>query len=62
MANWIRACPKVMQSRNGMDDESQSQLGRRIKAVVKYLEEATGKEIREVKITQGGCLCERHYK
>ena len=43
-----------MQSCNGMDDESQSQLARRIEKVVKAVENTTGKQVREVKITQRG--------
>ena len=37
-----------------MDDESQSQLARRIEKVVKAVENTTGKQVREVKITQRG--------
>ena len=43
-----------MQSCNGMDDESQSQLARRIEKVVKAVENTTGKQVREVKITKRG--------
>ena len=54
MENWIKAYLEVMQSCNGMDDESQSQLARRIEKVVKAVENTTGKQVREVKITQRG--------
>ena len=54
MENWIKAYLEVMQSCNGMDDESQSQLARRIEKVVKAVENTTGKRVREVKITQRG--------
>ena len=54
MENWIKAYLEVMQSCNGMDDESQSQLARRIEKVVKAVENTTGKQVREVKITKRG--------
>ena len=54
MENWIKEYLEVMQSRNGMDDESQSQLARRIEKVVKAVEAATRKRVREVKISQHG--------
>ena len=54
MENWIKAYLEVMQSCNGMDDESQSQLARRIEKVVKAVENTTGKQVREVKITRSG--------
>ena len=54
MENWIKAYLEVMQSCNGMDDESQSQLARRIEKVVKAVENTTGKQVREVKITIRG--------
>ena len=44
----------MMQSCNGMDDESQSQLARRIEKVVKAVENTTGKQVREVKIAKRG--------
>ena len=43
-----------MQNFNGINDESQSQLARRIVKVVKAVENKTGKRVREVKITQRG--------
>mmetsp|Transcript_55850 Transcript_55850/g.76233 ORF Transcript_55850/g.76233 Transcript_55850/m.76233 type:complete len:81 (-) Transcript_55850:618-860(-) len=45
-----------MQNHNGMVDESQNQLARRIEAAVKVLEAATDKRIWEVKVTQDGDL------
>jgi len=54
LENWIKEYLEVMQSRNGMDDESQSQLARRIEKVVKAAEAATRKRVREVKISQDG--------
>ena len=54
MENWIKEYLEVMQSCNGMDDESQSQISSRIEKVVKAVENTTGKQVREVKITQRG--------
>ena len=54
MENWIKAYLEVKQSCKGMDDESQSQLARRIEKVVKAVENTTGKQVREVKITIRG--------
>ena len=54
MENWIKAYLEVMQSYNGMDDESQNQLARRIEKFVTAVENTTGKRVPEVKITRGG--------
>ena len=56
MENWIRAYLEVMQSCNGMDDESESQLGRRVEEFLKVLEAATGKQVRGVEVAKNGCV------